>query len=46
MGPLVVAGFVVGVLARPVPVFEPAQFSDLDEAMKAATKPQPREVAP
>jgi hypothetical protein len=46
LGPLIVAGFVVGLLARPVPVFEPSQFSDVDEAMKAPTRPKPREVAP
>jgi len=46
LGPLIVAGFVVGLLARPSPVFEPARFSDPEEAKKSDTKPQPREVVP
>jgi hypothetical protein len=46
MGPLVMAGFVVGLLARPAPVFETARFSEVDEAKKSDTIPLKREVAP
>jgi hypothetical protein len=46
MGPLVVAGFVVGLLARPATVFETARFSEPDEAKKSDTLPLMREVAP
>ena len=46
MGPLVVAGFVVGLLARPATVFETARFSEPAEAKKSDTIPQKREVAP
>jgi hypothetical protein len=46
LGPLIVAGFVVGLLARPAPEFEPSRLPDTGRANKADTKPQPREVAP
>ena len=46
MGPLVMAGFVVGLLARPAPVFETARFSEAHEAKKSDTIPLKREVAP
>jgi len=46
LGPLILAGFVVGLLARPARVFEPSSFSDPKEVEKTGTKPQPREVAP
>ena len=46
LGPLIVAGFVVGLLARPAPVFETARFSEPAEAKKSDTIPLKREVAP
>jgi hypothetical protein len=46
LGPLVVAGLVVGLLARPAPVFETGRFSEPNEAMKSDTIPLMREVAP
>ena len=46
LGPLVVAGFVVGLLARSATVFETARFSEPTEAKKSDTIPLKREVAP
>jgi hypothetical protein len=46
LGPLIVAGFVVGLLARPAPEYEPSRFTDPGRANQVDTKPQPREGVP
>jgi hypothetical protein len=46
LGPILLLGFVVGLLSRPAPVLETAPFSDPENAKKSGIRPQPREVAP
>jgi hypothetical protein len=46
LGPLIVAGFVVGLLARSAPVFEPARISVPANARNPDAKPFTRKVVP
>jgi hypothetical protein len=46
LGPLLAVGFVVGLLARPTPVAEPAPLAAPGGVPKAAIQAEPREVTP
>jgi hypothetical protein len=46
LGPLLVAGFVVGLLTRPAPVVEPARLAAPGGIPNADTKTRPGEVTP
>lgn len=46
LGPFIALGFVVGLLARPAPVVEPAPLAAPGRIPKAAAKTQPREATP
>ena len=46
LGPLIVAGFVIGLLARSTPAFEPARLPEAANAKNLDANPLTPEVAP